>query len=149
MNIRRCELYIFRISHHVGTHHLKYAVIKSNWFIVAGKDLVSEPTCQGETFARSGNREAENVGRETASYGAIRLASGDLNPRGTLSRRNAVSSRFDASSRNHSASCEGMRAINVRYRLETDWNESVIESHIKNNFGYAKRAGLKITAVCW
>jgi len=79
--------------------------------LFAGKDLVSEPTCQGKAFARSGNREAENVGRETASYGALRLASGDLNPRGTLSCRNAVSPRVDTSSCNCSASREGMRAV--------------------------------------
>jgi len=101
---------ISRISHRVETYHFKYTVVRLNWFIVAGKDLVSEPTCQGEAFTRSGNREAENVGRETASYGALRLASGDLN-RGTLSCRNAVSSRVDISSRNHSASREGMRAV--------------------------------------
>lgn len=138
----RTRITISRISHRVETHHPKYAAINLNWFIFAGEDLVSEPTCQSETFARSGNREIKDVGREAAPYGALRFTSGTLNFRGTLPRRNAVSSRLNTSSRDHPASRKGMRVGSLNNTGQKNrWIN--LSPHYGMISDYAKKSRLK------
>lgn len=103
--------------------------INSHWFVVAGEDLVSEPSRQGETFARGGTREAEDVSRETTSHGALRLAPRDPDDCWSLPCRNAIASRFDTSPRDHPASHEGMRTLTSERVGTTSWiGETVVDA---------------------